>query len=288
MRFLFTPNSIDRVGQKPYVEELEGFGMDDQIAAIESWRKHLLRHDSVIVDHCQGIHRSHLTCPHCGRESIKFDIFSSISLPIPTSKDATSKVNLQDCLEKFMEGEQLDERNAWYCPSCRMHVCALKMIALWSVPDILILHLKRFTFDTCMTSGGMLRAKIDAKVDFPINGLDLTNQVLGPIDKENPPVYKLFGVSEHVGPTANSGHYTATVRNSIDGKWYRCNDSHVGQTTGEASITGGAYLLFYQRAKGTSKWAGMHKVMKERNVNPYGGLETDQEGFTKVKAKKKK
>ena len=277
---------LNRVKTKPYVEDLEGFGQEDNKTSIEAWRKHLLRHDSVVVDHCQGMHRSHLTCPHCGRESIKFDIYSSISLPLVTFKDQ-STINLEDCIEKFMEGEQLDERNAWYCPSCRKHVCALKMIALWSTPDILIFHLKRFTFDTCMTSGSMLRSKIDTKVEFPIERLDLTKHVLGTIDPSAPPIYKLFGVSEHTGLTANSGHYTATVRNSIDNQWYRCNDSHVGQTSGEASITGGAYVLFYQRANGISKWGGMHKVMVDRGINPYGGLETDQEGFTKVKAKKK-
>ena len=278
---------LNRVKNKPYVEELEGFGMEDEWTAIESWRKHLLRHDSIIVDHCQGMHRSHLTCPHCGRESIKFDVYSSISLPLVTFKDQ-KVINLEDCIEKFMEGEQLDERNAWYCPSCRKHVCALKMIALWSVPDILVLHLKRFTFDTCLISGGMLRSKIDAVIEFPIEGLDLTEYVLGPVDESAPPVYKLFGVSEHTGPTANSGHYTATVRNSIDDQWYRCNDSHVGRTSGEASMTGGAYVLFYQRTKGLSKWGGMHKVMIDQSIDPYGGLETDQEGFKQVKAKKKR
>ena len=278
---------LNRVTTKPYVEELECFGMDDDKAAIESWRKHLLRHDSIIVDHCQGMHRSHLTCPRCGRESIKFDVFSSISLPLAVTK-RRSTIRLEDCLEQFMEGEQLDERNAWYCPNCRQHVCALKMIALWSVPDVLILHLKRFTFDTCMTSGGMLRSKMDDTVEFPVERFDITKHVLGPIDPDAPPVYRLFGVSEHTGPTANSGHYTATVRNSIDSQWYRYNDSHVGRTSGEASITGGAYLLFYQRAKGISKWGGMYKVMKERSINPYGGLETDQEGFKRVKNKKKK
>eukprot|EP00523_Entomoneis_sp_CCMP467_P019717 CAMPEP_0168857200 /NCGR_PEP_ID=MMETSP0727-20121128/15605_1 /TAXON_ID=265536 /ORGANISM="Amphiprora sp., Strain CCMP467" /LENGTH=1184 /DNA_ID=CAMNT_0008911817 /DNA_START=100 /DNA_END=3654 /DNA_ORIENTATION=- len=275
---------LNRVKTKPYVEELEGFGMEDQRAAIESWRKHLLRHDSIFVDHCQGMHRSHLTCPQCGRESIKFDVYSSISLPLATKKHHAS-IQLEDCIEMFMEGEQLDERNAWYCPSCRRHVCALKMIALWSVPDVLILHLKRFQFDTCMSSGGMLRSKIDDTVTFPIEGLDLTKFILGPIDPDAPPVYKLFGVSEHTGYTANSGHYTATVRNSIDGQWYRCNDSHVGRTSGEAAITGGAYLLFYQRSKGSSKWAGMADVMKARGVDPYGGLNVDQDGFKQVKTK---
>jgi ubiquitin carboxyl-terminal hydrolase 8 len=278
---------LNRVKTKPYVEELEGFGMEDDKAAIESWRKHLLRHDSIIVDHCQGMHRSHLTCPRCGRESIKFDVYSSISVPLLTTKNHES-IRLEDCIEKLMEGEQLDERNAWYCPNCRQHVCALKMIALWTIPDILIVHLKRFTFDTCMTSGGMLRSKVDDTVVFPIEKLDLTKQVLGPVDENAKPIYKLFGVSEHTGPTANSGHYTATVRNSVDGKWYRCNDSHVGMTSGEASISGGAYVLFYQREKGISRWGGMEKVMKEREIDPYGGLETDQDGFTRVKTPKKK
>jgi hypothetical protein len=31
----------------------------------------------------------------------------------------------------------------------------------------------------------------------------------------------------------------------------------------------------------------MEKVMNERAVNPFGGLETDQDGFTSVKTKKK-
>lgn len=99
---------------------------------------------------------------------------------------------------------------------------------------------------------------------------------------------QLIGVSEHTGPTANSGHYTATVRNSRDGRWYRYNDAHVGETTGDAAVTGGAYLLFYQRSKGSARWAGMENVMNERGVDPYGGNETDQDGFTKVKNNKKK
>ena len=187
-----------------------------------------------------------------------------------------------------MEGEQLDERNAWYCPRCRQHVCALKMIALWTTPDVLILNLKRFTFEPNLLSGGMLRSKVDDTVSFPVENLDLTKYILGPMDPDAPPVYRLIGVSEHIGPTANSGHYTATVRNSIDNQWYRFNDSNVGRTSGEAAMTGGAYMLFYQRSKGYSKWGGMERVMREKGIDPYGGLDVDLDGFKKVKAKKKK
>lgn len=181
----------NRVKTKPYVEELEGFGMEDEKAAIETWRKHLLRHDSIIVDRFQGMHRSHLTCPSCGRESIKFDVYSTISVPLAEDKNGQSPISLEDCMEKFMEGEQLDDLNAWYCPGCKKHVCALKMIALWSVPDVLIIHLKRFQFDHCSVRNDIVRSKIDSTVKFPVDTLDLRKHVLGPIDESAPPVYKV-------------------------------------------------------------------------------------------------
>ena len=92
-----------------------------------------------------------------------------------------------------MEGEQLDEVNAWYCPGCKRHVCALKMIALWSVPDVLIIHLKRFQFDHCAVRNDIVRSKIDSTVKFPIDALDLRKHVLGPIDESAPPIYKVRG-----------------------------------------------------------------------------------------------
>jgi ubiquitin carboxyl-terminal hydrolase 8 len=274
----------NRVVSKPYVEEYEGLGIPDNKNALESWRRHLLRHDSIIVDHCQGMHRSHLTCPICGKESIKFDVFSSLSVPLPFNKGQSS-IPLDDCLEKFTEGEQLDENNSWYCPKCLKHVCALKMLALWTIPDILIIHLKRFQYEN--RDGGVFRSKLEDRVVFPTQNLDMTKYVLGPIDSSSPPIYDLFGVSEHSGITANSGHYTATVKNCKDGKWYRFNDSHVGISSGDAAITGGAYLLFYQRAKGKCKWAGMEKIMLEGSIDPHGALHTDVDGFQSVKTKRR-
>jgi ubiquitin carboxyl-terminal hydrolase 8 len=278
---------LNRVYDKPYVETLECFGMQDEKAALETWRRHLLRHDSIIVDNFQGMYRSHVTCPKCGRESIKFDVFSTIPLSLASNKDG-GPVSLEDCFEQLTMGEQLDENNLFYCSGCKKHVCALKMIALWSVPDVLVLQLKRFAFRKCDIRGGIVRSKLEDIIHFPVDTLDLRDHVLGQYDPEAPPVYKLFGVSEHAGSAADSGHYTATVLNSINKHWYRFNDSHVGASTGEASVTGRAYLLFYQRKKGSSRWGGMERIMTNSKIDPHGALETDVDGFTHVTKNKKK
>lgn len=35
------------------------------------------------VDNCYGLLKSHVTCTNCGKESVTFDAFSSVSLPLP-------------------------------------------------------------------------------------------------------------------------------------------------------------------------------------------------------------
>ena len=94
-------------------------------------------------------------------------------------------------------------------------------------------------------------------------------------------------MSEHTGTTANSGHCTATVRNSDDGNWYRYNDSQVGTTSGDAAVTGGAYLLFYKRSRGSLRWAGMEReMMAARGAGCDAGLDAD--GFREVTGRRKK
>lgn len=81
------------------------------------------------------------------------------------------------------------------------------------------------------------------------------------------------------------------MRNSEDGNWYRYNDSNVGTTSGDAAMTGGAYLLFYQRVKGSLRWAGMEKqMMAQDNENGSDNtlVEEDSDGFREVTGKKKK
>lgn len=47
-------------------------------------------------------------------------------------------------IQLYTQAEQLGPENAWHCPSCNRKQEVVKRLALWSSPDILIVHLKRF------------------------------------------------------------------------------------------------------------------------------------------------
>ena len=53
------------------------------VVAREHWENHLARNRSVVVDLFYGQLKSKVTCKVCGHESVKFDPFSSLSLPLP-------------------------------------------------------------------------------------------------------------------------------------------------------------------------------------------------------------
>lgn len=123
-------------------------------------------------------------------------------------------VTLQECFTESSKSEVLSEDNAWYCSRCKELRRATKTLELWTVPEILIVHLKRFSTQS------RLRDKIDILVDFPIEGLDLTERVGLPEDK--PLTYDLFAVDRHFGGLGG-GHYTANAKNFMDGNWYDYN-----------------------------------------------------------------
>lgn len=258
--------------------------MDDKSLALKTWQQHLTRNDSIIVDHFQGMLQTTLTCPQCNKISKKFDIFSSLSLTLIGPTDGRP-IPIESCLEHFTRQEQLDDHNAWHCTNCKQRVRAIKQVQLWSVPDILIIHLKRFTFQSLSRKGGICQMKIENEVDFPVDHLDLQSHIIGPTDPNAPPAYKLFGVVEHTGQTADSGHYKATVRNAKDHRFYKCNDSQIGGATDNFKGSE-AYVLFYKRKKGLSRWAGLERIIQ--HGYHASNDQVDDDGFTMVVGKVKK
>uniref|UniRef100_A0A670JK46 Ubiquitin carboxyl-terminal hydrolase n=1 Tax=Podarcis muralis TaxID=64176 RepID=A0A670JK46_PODMU len=147
-------------------------------------------------------------------------------------------VKLKDCIELFTTKEKLGAEDPWYCPNCKEHQQATKKLDLWSLPPVLVVHLKRFSYSRYM------RDKLDTLVDFPITDLDMSEFLINP--NAGPCRYNLIAVSNHYGGMGG-GHYTAFAKNKDDGKWYYFDDSSVSTASEEQIVSKAAYVLFYQR-----------------------------------------
>ena len=125
-----------------------------------------------------------------------------------------SGVSLEDCFSETSKGERLTQDNAWYCNRCKELRQAQKTLEIWTAPDILVVHLKRFS------ANRNFRDKVDILVDFPTEGLDLTDRI--GLNEGKSTIYDLIAVDNHYGGLGG-GHYTAFAKNFVDGKWYEYN-----------------------------------------------------------------
>ena len=150
-------------------------------------------------------------------------------------KNEKKNMNLYELLNNFNQIEKLSKNNEWLCPKCKMNQLANKKIELYSISEIVIIHLKRFRNNK----------KIETYIDFPIENLDLTPYLPNKNEKY---IYDLFAVANHVGGL-HGGHYFAYCKNYIENEWYEFNDSNVDKIDKNKIVTENAYVLFYSRKR---------------------------------------
>ncbi|KAM4602694.1 ubiquitin carboxyl-terminal hydrolase 8 isoform 2-T2 [Polymixia lowei] len=217
--------------RKRYKEE-ENDHLDDQRAADLAWSKHKLLNESVIVALFQGQFKSTVQCLTCHRKSRTFETFMYLSLPLAS----TSKCSLQDCLKLFSKEERLTDNNKVFCRHCKAHRDSTKKLEIWKVPPILLVHLKRFSYE------GRWKQKLQTSVDFPLDCLDLAQYVIGP--RQALKRYNLYGVSNHYGGL-DGGHYTAYCKNNVKQRWFKFDDHEVSEISTSSVKSSAAYILFY-------------------------------------------
>lgn len=206
--------------------------LDDFKAAEHAWQKHKQLNESIIVALFQGQFKSTVQCLTCHKKSRTFEAFMYLSLPLAS----TSKCTLQDCLRLFSKEEKLTDNNRFYCSHCRARRDSLKKIEIWKLPPVLLVHLKRFSYD------GRWKQKLQTSVDFPLENLDLSQYVIGP--KNSLKKYNLFSVSNHYGGL-DGGHYTAYCKNAARQRWFKFDDHEVSDISVSSVKSSAAYILFY-------------------------------------------
>ncbi|KAM6951319.1 ubiquitin carboxyl-terminal hydrolase 31-like [Aplochiton taeniatus] len=180
---------------------------------------------------------------------------------------------LAQCFQLYTKEEQLAPDDAWRCPHCKQLQQGSIKLSLWTLPDILILHLKRFRQD------GDRRMKMQNMVKFPLMSMDMAPHMVKrsqsswslpshwspwrrPYGMGRDPedyLYDLYAVCNHHG-TMQGGHYTAYCKNSIDGQWYCFDDSDVQAMADDDVCKQTAYILFYQRRATIPSWSANSSV----------------------------
>lgn len=217
---------------------------------------------SIVTNVFGGVLQSEVRCLICGMESKKHDPFLDLSLDIPEkyySKDHSAEsgssggdaangsgsapvCHISDCLQSFTEVEELAETELYYCNSCKCKQKSTKRFWIRRLPNVLCLHIKRFRWNN------FYRTKIDLRIAFPINALDMSQFVLnnGPETRRSNSscnIYDLAAVIVHHGNGSSCGHYTSFAINN--GVWMHFNDHTVKEVSSSAVAECKPYILFY-------------------------------------------
>ncbi|KAK7290747.1 hypothetical protein RIF29_05392 [Crotalaria pallida] len=159
-----------------------------------------------------------------------------------TKKARTEPLSLYTCLEAFLREEPLlVPEDMWFCPQCKERRQASKKLDLWRLPEVLVIHLKRFSYSRSM------KHKLETFVNFPIHDFDLTNYIANKNNSRRQ-LYELYALTNHYG-SMGSGHYTAHIKLLDENKWYNFDDSHISAISEDEVNTAAAYVLFYRRVK---------------------------------------
>ena len=107
----------------------------------------------------------------------------------------------------------------YFCGKCKKKQDARKMLALSKLPEILMVHIKRFSHDSFWRSS----SKVNTIVNFGLNAFDIKPNYIDSKyvnDMRNrDTIYDLCSVVEHLG-SSSGGHYICQLwkANFVHGK----------------------------------------------------------------------
>ncbi|KAL6301832.1 hypothetical protein BKA93DRAFT_919454 [Sparassis latifolia] len=207
--------------------------------------------DSPITRIFGGKFRSTLRAPH-QRDSVIVEDWRSLRLDI--QRDQVNSIT--DALQHISHPQAVQISSP---TRPGVVIDASQQALIESLPPVLILHLKRFHYDTNV--GDVV--KIGKQIAFGPD-LEIGPDLIAPTRRTTHPIkYQLFGVLYHHGQSAHGGHYTLDVlhpnRDLSDRPrqaWIRIDDELVSDVRPEDVFNGMdrddrcAYLLFYRRVGG--------------------------------------
>lgn len=208
-----------------------------------------------------GQFRSVLQIPHKKDQSITLDPFQCIQLDISNEEVNT----IEEAFKQLNEPEQIP-----FKLNDNREVMAKKQTFIDNLPPVLVIHLKRFSYDHA--NNGNIE-KLKKKITFG-HQLTIPSELFSNWKKHINKDYKLTGVVYHHGTGAEGGHYTCDVlrptkvsnikmnkkhteedqdtKPEAGEEWIRIDDTMINEINTKEALNGdddikNAYILFYQK-----------------------------------------
>ncbi|ETO21681.1 hypothetical protein RFI_15526 [Reticulomyxa filosa] len=236
---------------------------------------------SVINDLFCGEVISEVECRVCGHISSTKDILYDISVEIPKTEQIDKAVNersaeplkkqgfigsflnyvgivqqtvpLELCLHTYCTSEDLVQTEKYHCDRCKEKVEAKKRLSISRLPEILMIHVKRFSHNSFWNGS----SKVTTQVEFPITDFNFKQYIHHQYLDESynkDTIYDLCSFVKHIGGTGG-GHYIAFGKHPARNQWYKFDDHLVEKVSVERLCEQQAYILFYSRRKQDSRIA---------------------------------
>lgn len=199
--------------RKPFEQNYDGRN-------IRQHAEHYIQHSklfssSPIMDIFNLTTVSELRCSVCGTASVTFEEMSQISVELPLG----SGCELSSCLGSHFRDvvsvrvlfvtlffvQMLDGSSCWNCPKCKRPQPTTRKSKIWSLPPVLVVHMKRFS----MKGGNFEKNTIH--VDFDVHALDMSHYLHRDADPAAPSKYDLYAVTVSVFSVDERAFRTTTA-----------------------------------------------------------------------------
>lgn len=163
-------------------------------------------------------------CLECESFTERREDFQDISVPVldeePSSPEDLSEISpdpkpelktLNWAIGQFASVEHIFGEDKYFCETCRHYTEAERSLLFDKTPEVITIHLKRFSANTLDLDLYAGLSKVNTPLQTPLN-LCLDEWCTRRSAKGQN--YELFAVVMHSGVTISSGHYTAYVRMS--------------------------------------------------------------------------
>ena len=133
--------------------------------------------------------------------------------------------NIDDSLKNYFKTEIMGGDNKIICEECKTKRLCHKKLKIKSLPNVLVISLKRFDYDF----KNMTKFKLNNYFEFPFE-LNMSeflinkNEASDKTDNKNS-IYELTGITIHYG-VSDYGHYYDLIK-AVNNKWYKFNDTNI-------------------------------------------------------------